>query len=228
MGFFAGLTLLLRLGFWQMQRATEKQTLSEQQESRAGGQRLKWEQWSRVERFSPVELSGEFDPQIMWLLDNQIHGGHFGYGVYSPFCGEGRCVLVDRGWMPGSLDRSILPDVETPAGMVRIQGVVDQWPEGALVDENEPGTAWPRRIQRLFVPEVQAINDRIEARWVVRLDASRPGSLTRIWNPVVMGPAKHRGYAVQWFAMAAAWSVLWGAAVWRHRAQPSVNKQEVV
>jgi len=40
--------------------------------------------------------------------------------------------------------------------------------------------------------------------FVVRLDAADPNGLPRNWVTTVMLPAKHQGYAVQWFAMALA------------------------
>ena len=44
---------------------------------------------------------------------------------------------------------------------------------------------------------------------VLLLDKDQPGGFVREWNPVVVGPERHVGYAVQWFALAAALVILY-------------------
>jgi len=43
----------------------------------------------------------------------------------------------------------------------------------------------------------------------VRIDAGETGALYVDWKVVTTGPAKHIGYAVQWFLMSAALAILY-------------------
>jgi cytochrome oxidase assembly protein ShyY1 len=61
----------------------------------------------------------------------------------------------------------------------------------------------------------------------VRIDSGQPGALEVDWQVINVSPAKHHGYAVQWFAMALALAVifgfrssnLWEFLTWRKRTQ---------
>src|SRR5690554_4858504 len=113
--------LLLSLGFWQLDRAQQKETLYRQLEERArapvvdlaaaGAARANAEDmhWRRV------MLRGRYDPVVHFLLDNQVYRGRPGYFVYTPFllAGESVRVLVNRGWVDAGADRGHAPDVET-------------------------------------------------------------------------------------------------------------------
>ena len=46
------------------------------------------------------------------------------------------------------------------------------------------------------------------APYPVRIDDGQPGALAVDWQIVNVSPAKHRGYAVQWFTMAAVLAII--------------------
>lgn len=145
-----------------------------------------------------VEARGEFVPQAAVLLDNRIHAGVAGYHVIMPLRLEGSPmhVLVNRGWVAAGADRSRLPQVPTPAGMVTVTGVAvvpGRFLELAKTDETGP--VW----QNLTIERFRA-GRKLEAQPVVieQGDGVEDG-LVRDWPRPDFGIAKHQGYAAQWF-----------------------------
>ena len=84
---FLILPIFLSLGFWQLNRAAEKKILLQQYEQRA--QRplqlsdIKGE--GKNYQYFPVVLTGHFDNQHSFLLDNKIYQRQAGYQVLTPF-----------------------------------------------------------------------------------------------------------------------------------------------
>jgi cytochrome oxidase assembly protein ShyY1 len=76
-----------------------------------------------------------------------------------------------------------------------------------LLAEQELSTGWPKLVQALemdiLMPPAQAISGRRVFSYPVRINADAPGALGVDWQVVNISPDKHRGYAVQWFCMAA-------------------------
>ncbi|MGI9288471.1 MAG: SURF1 family protein [Pseudomonadales bacterium] len=206
------LPLLVGLGFWQLQREQEKlQILARFQarlaetpaaiESLAAQDDLGWRR---------VKLSGRFDTERIYLLDNQIRQGRVGFDVLQPFAVSGGHMLVwiNRGWMAGNRLRSELPVVHTPTGQMEVNGYI-YIPSGKAFSLEDVGSAasqvWPRVIQNVSVAEFAAgANAEQVFAHVVRLSDNSPAALRADWPTISVQPAKHRGYAVQWFAMAAA------------------------
>src|SRR4051812_36803830 len=95
----------IALGRWQNGRADEKRALA-----------------TKVQR---IVVRGEFLPEHTVLLDNKLHRGRVGYEVVTPLrLADGIHVLVNRGWIEAPRRREQLPEVATPRGRVRIEGVI--------------------------------------------------------------------------------------------------------
>jgi cytochrome oxidase assembly protein ShyY1 len=210
------LPLLLALGFWQLEREAEKRRLEERFASRQaqGPVALKP---SLAERppgelaYLPVRLAGRYVPGQYLLLDNRIRDGRFGYEVVSLFAlddGRGH-ALVNRGWLPADPARRTLPEPSAPARQVVLTGhiYVPPSPPYLLGEQSRAVDDWPRVVQALEAgPLATALAGRLQTAvfpWSVRIDAAQPGALAVDWRIVNVRPEKHRGYAVQWFAMAA-------------------------
>ena len=211
------LPLFIGLGFWQLERADDKRQLATLYEARqqaepaalpslagSGAQAL---------AYRPVTLEGEFDPQRYFLLDNRMQGGRYGNEVVQLFTlSAGGLVLVNRGWVAADPARLELPRVSTPAGELKLQGQVYVPPgEPYLLGEPALSEGWPKRVHALQIPLLaQAFDDGNGLfPYSVRIDAGQPGALAVDWPVVNVSPAKHTGYAVQWFAMAAALAVIY-------------------
>ncbi|AGA34658.1 Cytochrome oxidase biogenesis protein Surf1, facilitates heme A insertion [Thioalkalivibrio nitratireducens DSM 14787] len=207
------LALFLALGHWQLQRADEKRALLAAFEAAAG------ERYQPLDlsadpletlRFQAVVVSGHYLREQQFLLDNQVREGRIGYRVITPLVhsGSGRAVLIERGWIPRSPERGMLPDVSEglSADPVSIRGhVYVPFGEGYRLGAMDDAATWPRVIQYL---DFEAMGERLQRDVVpltVRLDPDQPSGYLRDWRPVLpMGPERHLAYAVQWFGLALA------------------------
>ncbi|MFN2327442.1 MAG: SURF1 family protein [Chromatocurvus sp.] len=208
------LPLLIGLGLWQLDREEEKRDLAAQfaeRQARAAADLAGLDPDRSDLAYLPVMLRGQFMPGQYLLQDNRIQGGQFGYEVIGLFrlAGGAGYALVNRGWTAGDAARRTLPDVTQPAGEFDLRGQVYIPPDPPylLAEQALPVDNWPRVIQALETgPLVPALERRLGAAvfpHAVRLDADQPGALSVDWKVVNLSPQTHRGYAVQWFTMAA-------------------------
>ena len=203
--------LLLSLGVWQLHRADEKRQLLEDRESRtkAAALDLNWlDKMTEADRFLPAKVKGHFRTDRQWLQDNQVYQGQAGYHVYSLLELEGRpgkSLLVNRGWVSVGRDRSYLPRLPLPTGEVTLKGRLDN-PASVGIKLGELQLNPYSELNVLPYMDLDVVADAAGTElypFVLVLDEGQAGSLQRDWAPVAtMGPEKHLGYAVQWFAMA--------------------------
>ncbi|HEY6130671.1 MAG TPA: SURF1 family protein [Halioglobus sp.] len=205
--------LLVGLGFWQLQRAEDKANLAaafeERQRQPPAPLAVLWDQPTQSLAYAPVHLRGSFLPDQYFLLDNQVQHGKVGYevlGILLLSDGTGS-VLVNRGWIAGDAARRLLPEVPIVEGPVAITGYVYVAPDSPyLLAEQQLETGWPKRIQAVemnkLAPAVVALQGGQVFPFPIRMNTGQPGALAVNWQVVNMSPQKHRGYAVQWFAMA--------------------------
>jgi len=212
--------LLLRLGVWQLDRAQYKETLAAQaQENSARSpspaheiiEREGTESWY----FRPVRVVGRFDPEHQYLLDNRTYDGRAGYHVLSVFVYGTKRLLVNRGWAPVGLDRRVLPDIRIDDQQMSLTGRLAPPPgSGLLLGDSGYGQAsWPKVVQRVELDSMKGQVGFSLLPAVLLLDPKHPACLSCRWV-VAQGISaeRHRGYAVQWFSLAAALVVLLGAA----------------
>jgi cytochrome oxidase assembly protein ShyY1 len=215
---FSGLflPLLLTLGFWQLERAEEKNVQLEQWDRQDNN--LGWR--SSVEAGlapgQPVSLKGRYEDRT-WLLDNRTRDGAPGYEVLTLFQpDQGQAVVVNRGWIQAPRTRDQLPDVRTPSESVAISGRLSEYPEPPVLMEAAQGEAgWPRRVQALSREDVAAQAAK-PPELIVRLSGpDQAGAYRADWAPDYMGPQTHYGYAAQWFSLALALIILTVVASYR-------------
>lgn len=207
--------LMIGLGFWQLDREAQKQVMLEQQTRQQqqdpaplGG--IDWQAGDALS-FLPVEATGRYIEERSFLLDNRLRDSQVGYEVLTPFeTGDGT-VLVNRGWLPLGESRQQLPAIPEVTGEQTITGHLHV-PDGQtllLSDQADPlGDRWPRRIQRVELSRISELVGQDLFPHTLRLEAGAPGALVTDWTAETIRPATHRGYAVQWFTMAAALLIL--------------------
>ena len=202
------LPVLLSLGFWQLDRAEEKHQLQAEFAAKQARGPVPVEQLDPADdlRFQPVRLRGTFMPGKVIFLDNRIYRGQFGYEVVAPLllASGDRVVLVNRGWVPGDKSRRHLPDITRVDGEVELTGDI-YVPQGELLAlSDEQVTGWPRVMQSIDVVGLAPEFTLPLFPYTVRLQAGSNAVLQPSWVVVNVQPAKHTGYAVQWFAMSTA------------------------
>ena len=168
----------IALGNWQSRRAEEKRVT-----------------------LPRVAVEGEFLPRYTVYLDNKMRRGKAGYEVVTPLRlrGSSSHVLVNRGWIEAGKTREALPEVATPAGEVRIEGVALERLPKVLVLEDSKGKVRQSVELDAYAAETGL---RLEPRVIEQHSDLRDG-LARDWPPRGVGAEKHAAYALQWYSLAA-------------------------
>lgn len=199
--------LLIGLGCWQLARAEEKRELLAAHEAQRLAAPISL---SDLERHADpayvrVRLHGYFDAAHSVLLDNRIRAGQAGVEVLQPFYDQasGLWLLLNRGWLPWP-DRRIpitFTTPDTPLGLTA--SVYVPLGEAFQLQQVAATSAWPRLITEVKPDALWQQLGRGGLSYEVRLELG-PASFQSDWPVVAMSPDKHLGYAVQWFALAAA------------------------
>ncbi len=211
--FLVFMPITLGLGFWQLERAAEKQELLAEHSARQGSEPVALDQVvaNRDHQYRRVLVEGQFANHRTLLLENRIRHGRPGFEVVTLFeRGSDQLPLwVNRGWIAGFGDRTQLPVVPPVAGVVTIQGHLYQALEAPFtLGEESWRQQWPQVLQNFELDVLTARLGREFFPYQLRLDQGAPGALDTGWEIVNVLPAKHIGYAVQWFALALALAVL--------------------
>ena len=211
------LALLLSLGFWQLERADQKRALLEAYGDspddapvRVTADFSPGRDW----RFRRAMVEGVYDSDHQFLLDNRVYQGRVGYHVLTPLrlADSDAVILVNRGWVPQGATRDDLPALPiTHRSMQKIEGLIDFQPEWVFVlgegEDRAPG--WPKVLQQIRLDLQAAQLGETLSPIVLLLAQDQSDGFVRDWRPVVFGPEKHVGYAVQWFSLAAVLLVLY-------------------
>ena len=203
---------LVKLGFWQSDRALQKEQRIETIAQLSKTQALSLEKvLSETNEINdlPITMNGEFDNEILFLLDNQTNKGQLGYRVYQVFNSGEHDVLVNLGWVLGSISRQKMPDVQTITGKYQLSGHVRKIEKGIMLMEQVlVKKEWPLRVQQIEIDKFSTLISRQLLPFVVYLDKTESVGYEKNWQPIVMPPEKHRAYAFQWFSLALAWILL--------------------
>lgn len=220
------LPVLLTLGFWQLDRAEQKQ----QQQARLtetlarSPAQLTQNNASGLREHRRLILSGRYLQERNWLLDNRHRDGQVGYEVVTPFeLEDGAVVLVNRGWVPAGARRAERPDPEAPEGAVTLFAEWIEPSDHPLLDGQNTEEGWPKVILAIEPEAMEPQLGQPLMERYARLEAGSRGALATAWPDTEVSAAKHTAYAVQWFAMALAlvfWFILANTnlwALWRRR-----------
>ncbi len=219
------LPLLLYLGGWQLQRATEKESLLKAWHDDS----ILVTTLSQLQNLGDksvlqARLEGALVPEHWLLLDNRTRGGQAGYELLGllQLPAGGPLVPVNLGWLKASSDRSQLPDLRFPELPDVFSGRVRRIQPAFVLAEDVWPSGWPLRIQTLDVERLQSLVQQPVLPWVLEVTEPVNQQLTTDWPLASLKPERHRGYAVQWFAMATALCILllWH---WRNRLRKGVN-----
>lgn len=210
--FFAAtlaVVLGLSLAQWQTRRATVKMELAEKLQMQQSAPALHLDAILPSDdqlEFRHVIARGEFLHDWPVYLDNRPHNGVAGFYLLMPFkiAATNQYVLVARGWFPRNpADRTKLPLITTPEGTVEIEGVARQ-SIGHVMQLGEVDSPQPHAIvQNLEIDGFAAASKlALQPIFLTQLSDTHDG-LVRAWPSPSTGVEKHRGYAFQWYALAA-------------------------
>ncbi len=223
--------ILCKLGFWQLERASEKQTLLDKNSK---DQVISIEQFEQISLQDlnlqdlslqgqhlrgidgkKITLKGDLNNQEIWLIDNKVFNGQVGYSVLVPFTltdlEAKPTILLDLGWWPGMRSRDILPDITLPktisaTGLIKASNF-EQFTLNKIVETaSDTGNAWPKRIQTAesalqFYSQLHSAKS-VHLPIIIYAESNTIDEHQQLYKPVVMPPEKHVAYAVQWFLIA--------------------------
>ncbi len=211
------LAILLSLGFWQWDRAGQKQAIIDSAASaseKAATTLNEFELESVASAPLQITVTGRWQIQWQFLWDNRVHEGQAGFEAISVLItDDNQALLVNRGWVPLGLSREELPDVMLYDGdsgpAITLEGLLTTPSKGLLGGSAvHDQTQWPMLLQYFDYELIGSIIGRPVIPAVLQLSEQSQQSLGESmyvanWQPVAgLPPIRHIGYAVQWFAMA--------------------------
>lgn len=211
-------SLLVKLGFWQLERGQEKQALEQAILARADsayqalGEVLEENDW-REGSILGKKVEANVVPQAfpVILLDNQTHQGNVGYlafQIVSMSDELGTYALLELGFVEGIADRSILPTVTTLEVSTFISGRMYRKSANPLSSELMPEVGDAIRVQNLNIVQLNQLLNIELMPAVLQPDNLKNWPYDFPWNPLPLNSAKHFGYSIQWFSMAGVFLLL--------------------
>ena len=217
------------LGFWQLGRAAQKQQIFD-----AIARQQALAPWHNAELAAqvplvtqsisatqqqellhrPAQLQGQWLTEQTIYLDNRQMQGKVGFYVLTPLRliapNEGKVIIVQRGWVPRNFsDRTALAPVQTPGGVVSIEGRLEAPPSKLMELESGANGGADPDGQKSRIRQNADI-----AQWaqqsglpLLGLSLVQTGpdtaseGLLRDWPQINAGVQKHYGYAFQWFGL---------------------------
>ena len=225
-----GVLATANLGAWQLRRAAQKIALQSALDTRAqmpplgAGELARTAVEAQAQHYRPVRLRGTWVARRTVYLENRQMNGRVGFYVLTPLQLEGRpeVVLVQRGWVGRNLlDRTLLPRLDTPAGIVEVNGHIA--PPPARLYDFAGAASGPIR-QNLGLDEFAVESGLLLAPLSVQqsdASANAGDGLLRQWPLPAVDVFKHYGYAFQWFALCA---LMAGLYVWFQLVRPRLQR----
>lgn len=202
----AGCAAFVALGNWQSRRAEDKRALQARFDAALNGPALELpgrpvEPAAYVLR--RVAARGEFVPKYTVLLEDKMYQGRIGYHVVTPLCQSGAkiCVLVNRGWVVAGERRDQLPEVRTPAGVQRVEGLaLARFPRALEPFKHKPtGRLW----LNVRVKDFEAWSGLALQPIVMEQLSPADDGLIRDWPRPDTHIEMNESYALQWYLFAA-------------------------
>lgn len=212
----AGCAILIALGSWQLRRLEWKTAMLAQISAQIAGapQDLPPEGTdTKPLKYTPVEVVGGTTGEEILVLSG-VKGIGPGYEVIAAFeTGEGRRVMIDRGFIPEARQQALAAP-RAPTALI-IAGNL-HWPEEADSYTPEPDA----KTGIWFARDVPAMAARLGTEPVLIVAAQVAGDAQGIApQPITITgiPNDHLNYAITWFSLAIVWAGMTAFLMWRIR-----------
>ncbi len=210
---FLAIVIMLGLGFWQLDRKSEKDIRIANINKAALSQPLQFQDIAKdITDFQDyvVHLQGQAIQQFFYI-DNKLREGIPGFYVLMPYKTEAGIVMINLGWLQATGVRANLPTFEL-GKFSKLQGIIYTPTNNKLITEtNKAYGTFPVLLQQVDLSEIEKHLAKNVLPVVVRLvdveanhNVAVNGNFVRQWQAVTMSPEKHLGYAIQWFGLAIA------------------------
>lgn len=204
---------MVRLGLWQLDRLHGRQDVNARIEQKLAEAPVKISSEgipAGLEGFTPVEVTGQWEPSLIVYLRYPIRDGQQGYEVLEPLrVGDG-LILVDRGWIPQEAGRTAQRgDPSIPGQTVTVKGLLrDSEITDAEIGVNEAQPGVPT-VTKVDIPRIQTLmggdltgKKKLASQWVQLKEPAAEGDPLPVYGPS-LDEGSHFSYALQWFSFAA-------------------------
>ncbi len=208
--------LFISLGLWQLDRAAEKNRLRALFEDDAPYTRVTADM--PVTEFQRIEAHGRYLGQRQVLIDNMFLDGRPGLYAITAFryATDQPLLIVNRGWIARPPANAAKPDLSIAGDTRTIHGRVGFLPRVGIRSREafQGADSWPKTANYPSLEDLSRELGEEVLPFVLLLGPDADDGFVRRWQPRDRGPMMHYGYALQWFAMAAAVA---GIFLWRLR-----------
>jgi cytochrome oxidase assembly protein ShyY1 len=211
---------MINLGFWQLRRLDERKQFNAAVSSRIDQEPAPLDDVltagtdpDSVE-WRPVEATGTYLPDEQFVVVNRSQGGAAGELVVTPLeLGDGRILLVDRGFVPQATNGA-----PAPSGEVEVVGRLRPSEERRRGQLSDPAEGDLTEVHRVDIDRLEPQLPGPVAPMYVDLVSSSPAETGPFPTPAALpelteGP--HLSYAIQWFIFSVCVAIGWVLAV-RH------------
>ncbi len=202
----SGVVVTAALGNWQLSRAAQKLALQADIAVQSAKPPLTANSLRALPDVSHAlhhraTIRGFWVKDATVYLENRPMNGHVGFIVLTPLVMEAgsEAIVVQRGWVARDFQsRRHLPTLETPLGMVNVEGLITPPPSKLY----EPGPSAPDLIrQNIDLAQFQAEKGLTLLPVTLQQTGAASDGLQRDWPAVNLGVETNQGYAFQWFGM---------------------------
>lgn len=206
--------VFVNMGLWQLRRLAERQDFNARLTSRTTQAAQPLDQV--LQEYGPdqdslelrsVYATGEYNTAEEVVLLARSYEGISGHHVLTPLeLGDGRAVIVDRGWVPIDLDSPDREEAAPPAGPVVVNGVLRKTETRGAFGPTDPAEGTLAQISRVDLDRLDQQTSSELVPVYIELTAQEPaqaGELPAIVPLPEPSEGPHRGYAVQWFLFTA-------------------------
>lgn len=201
--------LFVRLGIWQLDRLEERRLSNAVGEERLDAVPVDFsillEETANLDslQYRRVTVEGEYDSSEEVLIRSQVELGQAGFHVITPLVrDDGAAVLVNRGWVPITMDT---PPVEAPPapGPQVVEGWVHLTQTRPTLGQEEP----PGDLDVLNRVDIARIGSQVPHElapvYLVATGERSDDLPIRVDPPDFSDEGPHLAYAIQWFGFAA-------------------------
>ena len=202
--------VFIRLGLWQLDRLEERRATNAIGVERLSEEPVRLAQvleeaGGDVEsvQYRLVFLSGTYDPSEEVLIRSQVELGQAGFHVITPLVeDDGSTVLVNRGWVPLSMDT---PPVgpRPPSGRQVVEGWV-QLSQSRPAFGPEDRSGQEQVFNRVDIGLIgEQMSHDLASVYVVAMGERGEQLPITVDAPDFTNEGPHLAYAIQWFGFAA-------------------------
>ena len=210
--FIVAFICFIQLGFWQLERASEKNNINDNYTLRQDDSLINLNSTNSINNkeallWRRTEVNGSFLNKKNIILDNQIFNQIAGFNILTPFLikDSNYVVLINRGWHSNLASRDLIPDIQNLEGIKALKGHIAKFPSsGISLGQNNIETlnASVFRMQRLDFDELKYFLTFNLLPYMIYIDPLIDKGNYNTFKLPAPDSEKNYGYAFQWFAFA--------------------------